>query len=1409
VLSDDRWTEVSPSEYAWEREALEFVRRHLPDREPILAWSNLEFIADDGSINEIDLLVHTLKGVFVVEIKSYPGVLRTEAGEWFTEHEGKRIRRENPIFLTNRKAKKLRSRLENTQAVRSAPGVRGQRLPFFQAVTFLSNEQLRSALPPTASQHTYQRDRLDDAGNPLLETGPAAPGATRLPGIIGALTNPAGDEFDSNRRRGDRRSATLLAQALAEIGVRPGTRTRRVGQYAVGELLGEGPGYQDFLGTHIEIAGDRRRIRRYQTAAAATEDERATIARAARREYELVRRLDHSGIVRALDYVNDEGGPCILFEHEHDATPLGTAIAEQGDRIGFDDRLVLIRAVAEAIAYAHDRGVVHRALSPRSILVNPARLSRGVRILDWQTGARGDDEGATSTHTAVSGTVHGPALMDDQTGAYVAPEYAWNRELDLQDAVLADVFSLGAVAFHIMSGRPPASSAADLLSALGRDGLELPASADGMPDSLTKLIRAATSPRMFERVESVAAFLRHLDAVEDDYTRPEPPARIDPTAARAGDVLEGRFTVRRRLGRGATSVVYELDGTDSPQVLKVSLDVDHNDVLRAEAQVLHRLPTHPSIVRFDEVVEVYDRIGLVMARAGQETLSAVLRKDGALQPEYLSRYGEDLLQAVQHLEEHGVPHRDIKPSNLGIEPRGKNRVPHLVLFDFSLSSAPTDNVRVGTPPYLEPFLDLRPARRWDAAAERFATAVTLYEMATGSTPTWGDGHSNPAVLECEVTLRADDFDPQVAEPLMRFFARALARNVSERFDSAESMLRDWRRALDLSHHVTPPDAPDRLDAAQLDDAVSSLGLDVNVDAALARAQIFTVRELLQAPSQTFVRRGIGNRTRRRIHELIRDLRTFFPEIRPDRAPPRVSREHTAVTAPRSLDLLVPDLVPAETKRNADRVRFTRLLLGLDEVAELPAWPSQGDLARFLGVHRQRTEQHLEAARARWRTHPSAASLPADLAATLDALGGIATADEVAAHMLVLRGSVADEPERTRQAQAAARAAIEMELRNGSRGLVTRRTAGVLLVARDQPGGAGAADLVRYAEGLGHVADALAARDALPPPVAVLNALAEVLAPDELVPLGETRLVRLAAAVSRTAAASARLEIYPRGMPADRALRLSQAALLGGSLSADELSRRVRARFPDAAALPPRPDLDAVLTEVGIDLQWNVARQLYEPRDVTGLASSRTSIGSVSQTDAKGVPAAERAADLHQQLVNAHANGGFLALSVSRREVERATAALRRTFALQLVDLDDRLIRAMQQWSEQKGAVWTVVLAADAAPRDSQDWQRLLWVAREGAQRVREELTQLDGVALAVRPGLFARYGLMSVLEALRDDLDRGRAGNLRGLWLLAPRLVGSGLPVVDGVPVPVVGAAQWARLSGAWIARHLPAEVAA
>jgi hypothetical protein len=74
-ISPSRWKTINKSEFAWERAALHFIRERLPDEEAYRAWSNFDFVAEDGSINEVDLVVLCERGFYLIEIKSRSGVL--------------------------------------------------------------------------------------------------------------------------------------------------------------------------------------------------------------------------------------------------------------------------------------------------------------------------------------------------------------------------------------------------------------------------------------------------------------------------------------------------------------------------------------------------------------------------------------------------------------------------------------------------------------------------------------------------------------------------------------------------------------------------------------------------------------------------------------------------------------------------------------------------------------------------------------------------------------------------------------------------------------------------------------------------------------------------------------------------------------------------------------------------------------------------------------------------------------------------------------------------------------------------------------------------------------------------------------------------------------------------------------
>ena len=255
------------------------------------------------------------------------------------------------------------------------------------------------------------------------------------------------------------------------------------------------------------------------------------------------------------------------------------------------------------------------------------------------------------------------------------------------------------------------------------------------------------------------------------------------------------------------------------------------------------------------------------------------------------------------------------------------------------------------------------------------------------------------------------------------------------------------------------------------------------------------------------------------------------------------------------------------------------MLGLDQRVE-QIWPSQADIAPLAGVTRGRISQILAEAQARWLKDPAITALRDQVAMLLEANGGVMSAGEVCEALLVARGCVEDEPRRSRLARVVTRAAVETENLRDEPKYVLRRAGSNALIASDL-------SLADYAASLGQRADQIAKEDPLVPPARVVELLRDVPLPPEAEPWGDVRLVRLAAAASQTAAVSSKQEIYPQQMDAGRALKLSRGGLVSVPfLTPEQIRQRVGSRYPLAAALPGRPQLDKLLTDAGLELAWN-------------------------------------------------------------------------------------------------------------------------------------------------------------------------------------------------------------------------------
>jgi eukaryotic-like serine/threonine-protein kinase len=161
------------------------------------------------------------------------------------------------------------------------------------------------------------------------------------------------------------------------------------------------------------------------------------------REARLAARLSHPNIVAVYDVGEDVGLPFIAMEYV-DGETLAELLLRRG-RLEPDEAVALVLQACAGLETAHKAGLVHRDVKPQNLLVTPGGR---LKIADF-----GIARSLDGTELTQAGTVLG-------TAAYLAPEQAAGETV----TAAADVYSLGAVLYELLTGRPPyvADSLAEL-----------------------------------------------------------------------------------------------------------------------------------------------------------------------------------------------------------------------------------------------------------------------------------------------------------------------------------------------------------------------------------------------------------------------------------------------------------------------------------------------------------------------------------------------------------------------------------------------------------------------------------------------------------------------------------------------------------------------------------------------------------------------------------------------------------------------------------------------------------------------------------------------------------------------------------------------------------------------------------
>jgi len=279
----------------------------------------------------------------------------------------------------------------------------------------------------------------------------------------------------------------------------------------------------------------------------------------------------------------------------------------------------------------------------------------------------------------------------------------------------------------------------------------------------------------------------------------------------------GKYEIRRTLGRGAASVVYE--GWDPAIQRRVAVKAvqigDFNDPeteeligrFRREAQAAGRL-VHPNIVTVYDYGETEELAFIVMEFIEGPTLRTLLERHERFSVQEIARIMEDILAALEFSHERGVIHRDIKPANVMLT--GHDVVTRRAkLADFGIARIESSNLTqagtiMGTPSYMSPEQFL--GEPVDARSDIYSAGVLLYQLLTGERPFEG---TISAIIHKVLNTQAPAPSrlTNTSPPGMDFVVRkAISKKPEDRFPSAAAFARAIRTA--MASAVPPVSAPD-------------------------------------------------------------------------------------------------------------------------------------------------------------------------------------------------------------------------------------------------------------------------------------------------------------------------------------------------------------------------------------------------------------------------------------------------------------------------------------------------------------------------------------------------------------------------------------------------------------------------
>jgi eukaryotic-like serine/threonine-protein kinase len=263
-------------------------------------------------------------------------------------------------------------------------------------------------------------------------------------------------------------------------------------------------------------------------------------------------------------------------------------------------------------------------------------------------------------------------------------------------------------------------------------------------------------------------------------------------------LFDGRYRIIRKLGTGGMANVYLAEDEVLGRRVAIKILNDRHagddqfvERFRREAKNAASL-SHPNIVSIYDRGEAEGTYYIAMEYLDGRTLKELIIARGPAPIHLAVDYARQILAAIRFAHRHGIVHRDIKPHNVLVDGEGRLKV-----TDFGIARAGTSQMTeagsiIGTAQYLSP--EQARGAPVDQTSDLYSVGVVLYELLTGVVPFSGDTPVEIAMKHLSTVPEPPSAKrAEVPRDLDMVVMRALAKDPSERYHSAEEMDADLRR----------------------------------------------------------------------------------------------------------------------------------------------------------------------------------------------------------------------------------------------------------------------------------------------------------------------------------------------------------------------------------------------------------------------------------------------------------------------------------------------------------------------------------------------------------------------------------------------------------------------------------------